>query len=62
MDNPATSGDLYVIRETVVHLHTLAIANSKRGAEIERHVRDIKAGVAILLVAVLAIDLHLATR
>lgn len=59
MDDQAW-GDLHVIRQTVIHLHTLAIAEDKRSEEIHRHVRDIKYGVVLLIGVALAVLLQLA--
>ncbi len=47
--------DAHVIRQTVAHLHTLAIEQHKRSAEIQRHLRDIKFGVFMLLVMIFLI-------
>ncbi len=55
-----TWGDLHVIRQTVVHIHTLAFEHGKRTAEIHRHVRDIKYGVVLLIGAAFAILIQLA--
>lgn len=53
------SRDLGVTRQTVVHLHTLTIEQGKRLAEVERHVRDIKFGVLVLMVGAVAVIAHL---
>jgi hypothetical protein len=54
------SSDGRVTRQTVAHLQTLAIEQSKRIAEIERHVRDIKFAVVLLIPLILAIVYQLA--
>lgn len=51
--------DARVTRETVGLLQTLAIKEHERIAEIERHVRDIKYGVFLLLGAVAALAYRL---
>ena len=48
-----------VIRQTVVHIHTLAIEQGRRIREIERHVRDIKYVVVVLLVVLGLLSYHL---
>jgi hypothetical protein len=45
------ASDVRVARETVVDLHTLAIAQQKQIAELTRQVRDIRYGVVILLLS-----------
>lgn len=54
MDNQESS-DLRVIRQTVVHLHTLAIEKDRKLTTIERLLRDILIAVGFLVVAVVTI-------
>lgn len=57
MDDQA-GRDASVTRQTVGHLHTLAIDHGKRLREIERHVRDIKVFVFALITAVVLMAAH----
>jgi hypothetical protein len=57
MDDQPPNNDMQVTRQTVVHLHTLAIEQSKRTTELFRQVRDIKYAVVFVLVIVLLMAL-----
>jgi len=57
MDDQA-SRDAGVTRQTVAHLQTLAIEQGKRLSQVERHVRDIRYGVVVLMIAAFWIAAH----